>query len=128
MARVQAQKSALDLAGQRAYADFLRKNPEATPDEQLAFIAELSGATYAGAAVAERKAGIQEIKAVEDDPLVKTLSAQLGLLKESSPRYAETKRRLEEARKAATARIGGTSTGGGAGGGAGGKVLNFNDI
>ena len=128
MARVQAQKSALDLAGQRAYADFLRKNPEATPDEQLAFIAELSGATYAGAAVAERKAGIQEIKAVEDDPLVKSLSAQLGLLKESSPRYAEIKRRLEEARKAATARIGGTSTGGGAGGGAGGKVLNFNDI
>jgi hypothetical protein len=49
MSRVVAGRSALEAAGKTALDNFTKENPNATAEEQLAFIAKLSESTYAGA-------------------------------------------------------------------------------
>ena len=129
MDRVQAGKSALTVAGERAYKDFMRNNPDATEEEQLAFINKLSTATYAGGAA---KTDALNVK-IEDliNTAVQFDQIRVNGMRDGPEKVAAQKRideRKEQLRKQYRGAGASESAGGGASTEAGGKVIDFNTI
>ena len=67
MARVVAGRSALEAAGKTALDNFTKENPNATAEEQLAFIAKLSESTYAGASAKQAALNVNIVDKVNGE-------------------------------------------------------------
>jgi hypothetical protein len=66
MARVVAGRSALEEAGKAALDNFTKENPNATAEEQLAFIAKLSKSTYAATETKQAALNVSIVDKVND--------------------------------------------------------------
>lgn len=125
VARIQKQPSGLPAMAQGVYDDWLKKNPNATTDEKIEKIAEISRAQYASL-------GVQTEKGINADPEVKAAAAALQQAMEmaafdSSERtnqaVANAKARLSSAYNSAAARFKATSGSSSGATGAGGSAI-----
>ena len=130
MQRVIAGRDVLDVVARRAYDNWAAQNPNATTEEQLAYLEKLSAAKWSGSTAAQQRADTAARKAVYDHPAVKAAAAALDKARvmanyDKSPRAqaaitaAETA--LDEAIKKAQKET--SSTGGAGAGGTGSSTL-----
>ena len=126
MSRVVAGTSALDTAGKSALKNFARENPNATAEEQLAFIAKLSKSTYAATETKQAALNVSIVDKVNE--MVASQARQANSMAEG-PKKVEALKALE-VRKARLMKEfeGSAGAGGGGGGGGGGSgEIDFNN-
>ena len=92
MSRVVAGTSALDTAGKSALKNFARENPNATAEEQLAFIAKLSKSTYAATETKQAALNVSIVDKVNDATALQAM--QVNNMAEG-PKKVEAQRALD---------------------------------
>ena len=124
MQRVIAGRDVLDVVARQAYDNWAAQNPNATTEEQLAYLEKLSAAKWSGSTAAQQRADTAATNAVYNHPEVKAAAAALEKARimagyDKSPRAQEAvtnaQTALNEAIKKAQKETSGTGGAGASG-------------